>query len=90
MYRYSKKHGVPLYQKANGDVRLAGELTEHQIILQNWLFYYDWIMSGEGPPIPDEDTLEDDQALDDYVDQWKINLKKQKEGQKSSKSFKIG
>ena len=51
----------------DGTPRPPSELTNLQIVLLNWLHYYDWILSGDGPPTPEQDVLDNDEALDDYV-----------------------
>lgn len=55
----------------------------------NWLSYYDWILGPEGPdPKPDEETLENDDRLDAFIDKWKKDLKKGASN-KGAKSFEI-
>jgi hypothetical protein len=65
-----------------------------------WLRFYDWILSGKGPEVPDEDILDDDDALDDYLEQWKKKIKEESRERKKQvssgkkqgprKSFSIG
>jgi len=57
---------------------MSADLTDHQTYLLSWLRYYDWVTSGEGPPPPSQEILEHDDALDDYVQDWKDSLKAKK------------
>ena len=63
-------------------MRNPNELTDPQILFQNWLVFYDWIFSGEGPPVPAKEIIEDDKELDSYIASWKADIKKKKQGDK--------
>lgn len=64
------------------------------MVLLTWLRWYDWVLSGKGPEVPSNEIIEDDQALDDYVDDWRERLKNKPEpdsgNKKSSSTFKLG
>ena len=56
----------------DGSLRLSSELTEPQVVMLSWLDFYNWIFGPEGPdPKPDTQTIENDQALDDFIENWK-------------------
>jgi len=58
--------------------------------MENWLSYYDWVLGPDGPhPKPNKDILDDDEALDDFIDNWKRDLEKGGR-KKDTKSFNIG
>ena len=79
-YRYSKDHGVPYFKHKDGSVRLATDLTEHQVILENWFSFYDWVLGPDGPsPKPDQEIVDDDAALDAFIKDWKDSLKQKPE-----------
>ena len=71
-------------------------MTSTQSVLLSWLRYYDWLLSGKGPKVPDQEIIDDDEALDDYVDGWKRDMEKREaeaaKGSKGSgkKSFNVG
>jgi hypothetical protein len=41
-------------------------------------------LSGAGPPVPPDDILEDDVALDDYIEDWQTEMKRQARKNKQS------
>lgn len=48
------------------------------------------MLSGSGPIIEDKEIIENDQELDDYIEDWKEALKKQrKEAASNNTSVKI-
>lgn len=52
------------------------DLSNPQVELYQWIEYYDWILSGSGPPPPDQEILDNDYELDAYVEGWKQDLKR--------------
>lgn len=59
-----------------------------QLLLYNWLEYYDWILGPEGPsPKPSQEILEDDESLDAFIKNWKDSFKPKEE--KGSGHFEI-
>jgi hypothetical protein len=66
-----------------------------------WLRFYDWMLSGKGPEIPEDDIINDDDELDEYLEQWKKKIKEEMHERKKQtsssgkkqgphKSFSIG
>uniref|UniRef100_A0A6M3IIV7 Uncharacterized protein n=1 Tax=viral metagenome TaxID=1070528 RepID=A0A6M3IIV7_9ZZZZ len=52
--------------------------------------FYDWVLSGKGPEPPDQEIIDDDEALDDYIDSWKQSLKnKNTPNTSDTKSFSL-
>lgn len=72
--------GIPLFEHPDGTPRSPHELTYHQSILLDQLHFYNWLLSGKGPKVPDEEILNNDAELDDYIEQWKESLEKQERG----------
>ena len=57
--------------------------------MENWLIYYDWLISGEGPKIS-ADILDDDDRVDMEVEKWKRDLNKDvKHSGKQTHHFEI-
>jgi len=58
------------------------------MLMYNWFEFYDWVLGPEGPsPKPSQDIINDDLALDDFIDTWKKSFKKKPK--KGSGSFKL-
>jgi len=58
---------------------LVSNYTDQQLSYLIWLRFYDWVQSSNGPNINDEEILEDDAAVDDYVEQWKADQDKRQQ-----------
>ena len=78
-YRYAKQHGLPFFKTPNGDYRAPSDLTPLQVAMQSWFEFYDWVLGPDGPhPKPSEAVLNDDEALDMFLEKWKRDLNKKK------------
>jgi len=54
------------------------------------LLFYDWVNGQDGPsPKPDNYTYNDDDALDDYIDKWQVDLKSKYSGKNNTKTFTV-
>ena len=51
-------------------MRLSSNLTEPQVMLANWLNYYEWLYSPDGPKL-DAEVIKDPNRVFDEVDKWK-------------------
>lgn len=65
------------------------ELTDPQIVLESWLKYFSWIYGPEGPEIPDQEIIDDQEALEEYIENWKKDLKNPKQQREGSQRFEI-
>jgi len=55
--------------------------------LYSWLNYYEWVTGVDGPRPPQE-VVEDNEALDNFVDKWKRDIQKSS-GSSEKKSFNL-
>lgn len=66
-----------MFKTSEGSAADWSQLTEPQIILYNWLKFYDWLFGPDGPkPPPPQEIIDNDDELDAFLDEWKKSLSK--------------
>lgn len=63
--------GQSFFVRTDGSPRPIPELHDQQLMLLTWMRFYSWLFSGKGPEIPDDEVLEDDEKLDQYLADWR-------------------
>jgi len=87
-YAYSKATGSPFFTYPSGKPRETTELNIQQIILLRWLDFYTWIFSLSEDDRPDEETIENNELLDQWYETYQA--KKRREFSKHGSKGKSG
>ena len=76
-YAHAKATGRPFFTYPSGQPREIQELNIQQIILLKWLDFYDFIFSLPDSERPDEETIEDDELLDQWYENYQSKKRRE-------------